>query len=79
MSEKEYSRKGLLEAVKSNRLYDYIANHYTEMGTYDLKEVLLAVLGVCYDLCHGYEDEEALINLIEEELKEGRDFGGDEE
>lgn len=79
MSEKEYSRKGLLEAVKSNRLYDYIANHYTEMGTYDLKEVLLAVLGVCYDKCYGDEDEESLMELVKEELKECRDFGDDGE
>ena len=73
----EYSRKGLVKAIKSNRIYDYIANHYTEMGTYDLKEVLLAVLGVCYDQCLS-EDEKRLMSLIEEELVEHREFGGDD-
>ena len=72
--EERYSQKGLIHAVKVNRLYDYIANHYTEMSQYDLKEVMLALIGVCYDKCYGDEDEEALMELIIEELEE-REFG----
>lgn len=70
----QYSRKGLGQAIRVNHVYDYIANHYTEMSTYDLKEVLLAVLGVCFDSCCGDEDEDALMELIYNELQEGRDF-----
>jgi hypothetical protein len=72
---KQYSRKGLGQAIRVNRIYDYIANHYTQMSTYDLKEVLLAVLGVCYDTHFtSDEDEDALMELIYNELQEGRDF-----
>lgn len=78
MSREEYSRKGLIEAIKENWIYDYIASHYTEMGTFDLKEVLLAVLGVCYDEWRGEENEKKLMELIEEELVECREFGGDD-
>ena len=70
----DYSRKGLVQSVNKNRIYDYVAEHYTEMGSYDLKEVLLAVLGVCYDKCHGDTDEAMLMELIGNEL-ESRDFG----
>ncbi len=47
----EYSRKGLIRATEAGYLYDYIAQWYYQMSTYDLKEVLLAVLGVGYDQC----------------------------
>ena len=57
-------------------LYDFIANHYWEMSKEDLKEVLLAVLGVCVDKCYGDEDEKALGELICNEL-ECRFFGID--
>ena len=63
-----YSRKGLVQATNNNRLYDYIAEHYYEMPRDDLKEVLLAVLGVGYDKCHGEADEKAYMKLIIEEL-----------
>ncbi len=69
-----YSREDLVKAIEEGHVYDYIANHYHEMSTFDLKEVLLAVLGVCYDKCCGDEDEEALMELIREELVERRDF-----
>ena len=69
-----YSRKDLVQSILKNRLYDYIADHYTEMSTYDLKEVILTLLGVCYDKCYGDEDEEALMGLIHEELIENRGF-----
>lgn len=71
-----YSQKGLVRATNKNRLYDYIAEHYYEMSKDDLKEVLLAVLGVGYDQCHGEADEKAYMELITNELA-SRDFGED--
>lgn len=71
-----YSQKGLVQATNKNRLYDYIANHYNDMSKYELKEVLLAVLGVGYDQCHGEADEKAYMELITNELA-SRDFGED--
>lgn len=45
--EDTYSREGLLEALNSDRLYDYIANHYWEMTKEELKDVLLEVIYSC--------------------------------
>lgn len=72
-----YSEKGLVRATEQGHLYDYIAEHYTEMSTYSLKEVLLSVLGVGYDECrrHGVS-EEVYAELITSELAE-RGFGED--
>lgn len=67
----EHTRKNLIEATKQGSLYDYIANHYTRMSNYELKEVLLAVLGVGLDKCGvaGNRDEEAAYSeLLVEEL-----------
>ena len=58
----------LKEALHTNRLYDFIANEYYNLGPYQLKEICLAILGICYDKCCGDEDEEALMELIEDEL-----------
>lgn len=69
-----YSEKGLLRATEEGSLYDYIANHYTEMSPYYLKEVLLAVLGVGHDSCKGEADEEEYARLLAEELV-NRGFG----
>ena len=74
----EYSRKALIQAIGENRIYDYIATHYYAMSSFELKEVLLAVLGVCYDKCCGDEDEKALMNLILDELVEYREFVDDD-
>lgn len=75
-----YSQKSLVQATEKGRLYDYIAEHYYEMSTYELKEVLLAVLGVGYDQCgvgaNRDEEEEAYHQLILEELA-NRGFGED--
>lgn len=71
--DESYSRKELIIAIGKNRIYDYIANHYHEMSKYDLKEVLLAVLGVCYDNCSDEASEEKLMTLLSEELA-NRDF-----
>lgn len=56
------------KALQDNMFYDYIANEYGNMSKWELKEVLLAVLGICYDKCCGEEDEQAFMKLVEEEL-----------
>lgn len=71
-----YSERDLKLAVADNRIYDYIAEHYWEMPRDDLKEVLLAVLGVCYDKCYSDADERRLMEDINGEL-ESRFFGED--
>lgn len=71
-----YSQKGLVQATEKGQLYDYIAEHYYEMSRDDLKEVLLAVLGVGYDNCRGEADEKEYARLIVEELG-NRYFGED--
>ena len=75
-----YSQKGLVQATEKGQLYDYIAEHYYEMSKDDLKEVLLAVLGVGYDQCgvgaNRDEEEAAYHQLIVEELG-NRYFGED--
>lgn len=58
-------------------LYDYIAEHYWEASKEELKEILLAVLGVVLDKCCGEEDEEAAGQLIVDELA-GRGYGEDD-
>lgn len=71
-----YSEQRLVKATAQGHLYDYIAEHYTEMTTYSLKEVLLAVLGVAYDLAGKHREEDELEQLITAELAE-REFGLD--
>ena len=46
---KVMNRKELLEALQTNRICDYIAEHYYESNTYELKELLLSVLYIGYD------------------------------
>ena len=75
-----HTKKNLMNASKKGVgfLYDYIANYYYEMTKYELKEVLLSVIGVCLDKCAGDEDEEACGQLIAEELS-FRDYGSEDE
>lgn len=61
-------RQELRQALKNDTLFDYIANNYTSSSTYELKELILALLGVIYD-----NHRDTLNNDIEEEL-EHRDF-----
>ena len=67
-------REKLYDAIENNMLFDFIADEYDGMTKYELKEVLLAVLGVCYDKCCGDEDEAALMELIRNELHDYREF-----
>lgn len=69
--------KQLVQAANKNRLYDFIADRYGDLSKYQLKEVILAILGVCYDKCYGDEDEGVLMQLIIEELG-NRGFGTEE-
>ena len=68
-----YSRKGLVQAANEGRLWDYIANFYPSMSTYELKEVVCAILGVVYDNSTGDEDYEAFQKKVVDELAD-RDF-----
>ena len=68
----------LVKATGKGELYDFIADHYWEMTTYQLKEVLLAVLGAGLDNCCSDEDEKKYAELLVGEL-ESRYFGIDDE
>lgn len=69
--------KEVVQAANKNRLYDFIAERYGDLSKYQLKEVILAILGVGYDNCYGESDEEAYMELIIEELGD-RGFGTEE-
>ena len=71
MEEEHYSREGLLEALNSDRLYDYIANHYWEMTKEDLKDVLIEVIYSC--------QKPSDIDSISESLEERWGMDEDEE
>ena len=75
--ERNYTQKGLVRAVANGFLYDYVAQWYYQMSPYELKEVLLAVLGVTFDNCKSDEDEKAFSQLVVNELAD-RDFGSEE-
>lgn len=62
------TEKEVVQACNENKLYDYIANNYYHMNNYELKEVLLAVLGVGYDNCRSEKDEVAYSKKIIDEL-----------
>lgn len=78
----ENLEKELVKATAAGSLYDFIAEHYYEMSKHELKEVLLAVLGVGLDQCgvgaNRDIEEEAYAELLVNEL-ESRDFGIDDE
>ena len=71
------NRKELLEALQTNRICDYIAEHYYESNTYELKELLLSVLYIGYDRCTSEADERIMLEMIQSEL-ERRDFFAEE-
>lgn len=73
----EYSAQGLVKATNEGFLFDYVAQWYYQMSKHEIKEVLLAVLGVGYDSCKGDEDEEAYAQKIVDELAE-RGFGNED-
>ena len=73
-----YSPGGLVIATSNGYLFDYIAQWYYNMSRYELKEVLLAVLGVGIDNCKGEDDELEYGKAICNEL-ECRFFGLEDE
>lgn len=73
--EQSYSQKGLVKAANKGALIDYVANHYTEMSKWDLKEVLLSVLYAIND--EMGEDELDMIQRATTNELADRDFGED--
>lgn len=73
-----YTQKGLIKAADEGCLYDYVANYYPQMTKDDLKEVILAILGVVYDNAKGDEDYNAFLKKVVDELGD-RYFGEDEQ
>lgn len=57
----------LKAALKEGTLFDYIANNYPCISNHNLKEIILAILGVIYDI-NGEEDYLAFQKKVEEEL-----------
>lgn len=69
--------KQVLKACKDGNLFDFIANNYPMMSTYQLKEVILSLLGVVYDNRKGEEDYIEFQKQVAIELEEERGFGED--
>lgn len=63
-------KKMFLKELMEGRAYDYVANHYFEMTTWELKEILLATMGIGLD---EYNDDDRFHKSLLEEL-ENRDF-----
>lgn len=66
-------RDDLKKALEEGTLFDYIANEYPNFYKYELKEILLAIIGVVYDNCKGEDDYNNFQKQVKEELKD-RDF-----
>ena len=72
----------LKQALRDGRLWDFLAEEYHNATKYELKEIILAILGVVYDHCgrgtaSSDEDYLAFQKLIEEELHERSFFDED--
>ena len=67
--------KECVRAFNEGHGYDFIANNYPTMTTYQLKEVILSILGVTYDSL-GEEDYIAFQKRVVDEFAE-RDFGNE--
>lgn len=64
-------KKEIIESIKENRLYDFVANHYWEMSNNELRDVLLELNYEMYN--HGIKDNvilEALEDRWSYELEE---------
>lgn len=64
----------VIQAIKENKLYDFIANHYWEMDRCDLKDIILELDYILYD--RQINDDVILEDLqsrwdIEEEMYKG--------
>ena len=67
-------RKEFIKAIRANRPADFIADEYWNMTKEELKEILLSVLYVGYDMCTPDITEETYMKRIEAILVEERDF-----
>lgn len=56
----------IVNAIKEDTLYDYIANNYYQFNTYDLKDILLEIIYVTND--YILENEKELIANIKERV-----------
>ena len=71
-------RSKLRKALKENRLWDFLANEYWNCSKDELKEIILALLGVMYDNCTDETDINVMLDLIDRELEEREFFEEDE-
>ena len=61
----------LLEKMKEQDLYDFVANNYWNMSKEQLKEVILSILGVVYDeYAHSNKDWKDFEKKVHDEYKE---------
>lgn len=72
-------RDDLKKALEEGTLFDYIANEYPNFYKYELKEILLAILGVVYDNSKGEDDYNNFQQQVKEELKDRSFFVEDDE
>lgn len=72
-------RDDLKKALEEGTLFDYIANEYPNFYKYELKEILLAIIGVVYDNCKGEDDYLQFQQQVKEELKDRSFFVEDDE
>ena len=56
----------IINAIKEDTLYDYIANNYYQFDKYDLKDILLEIIYVTDD--YILENENELIENLKERL-----------
>ena len=67
--------ENLLEKMKQEDLYDFVANNYWNMSKEELKEVTLSILGVVYDnMAHDDDDWKAFEEKVQEEYKERNEW-----
>lgn len=63
--------ENLLEKMKAEDLYDFVANNYWNMSTEELKEVTLSILGVVYDVyAHSDTEWKDFEKKVHDEYKE---------
>lgn len=69
--------KEIIQAIKEDRLYDFIANHYWEIKPELLKDLILELTYEIYFNSYEYDSKESKQGLNEnliESLKQNRDW-----
>ena len=69
--------KEIIQAIKEDRLYDFIANHYWEIKPELLKDLILELTYEIYFNSYEYsskEDRQGLNENLIESLKQNRDW-----